>query len=661
MADSTQPLWVPSEMRIADSELARFEAFVIARTGKHFDSYEALWRWSTEALETFWSLLWDFAGLAPRDPEAPVLHSTAMPGAEWFPGARLNYMDAIMRHADRPEPVVICEHESGDVETLERSEWQRQVAALAATLVDLGVGPGDRVVAYLHNTPQCLIAFHATASIGAIWSVAAPDLGAKGVLDRFEQIEPKVLIATDGYDYGGKTFDRSEIVNSMVEGLPTLKALVRVPATDCRAARPAQVPVLDWPDAIRGDAPLHPTAVDFAHPLWVVYSSGTTGKPKAIVHSHGGVLLEHIKQMSLQMDIRAGDRFMWFSSTAWMMWNYNIAAALVGATICIYDGNPVKPDLGRLWSVIERHRIRAFGAGAAWFESCRNAGLVPSETYDLSILDALGSTGSPLLPEVFDWIYDSVKADVYLASISGGTDFATACVGGAVSVPVVSGEISCRSLGCAVEAFDPAGVSVVDTVGELVITKPMPSMPIGFWGDSDNQRYLESYFDTYPGVWRHGDWIRITERGSAVIYGRSDATINRHGIRMGTSEIYRVVESIDGIADSLVVDLEFLGRESLLPLFVVLDPGVELTETLVGEVKTAVRSGLSPRHVPDVIHEINEVPRTFSGKKMEIPVRRVLLGQAGAEGINRETMANPDSIDWFLAAAANGLLDRGRQ
>ncbi|MEL7311922.1 MAG: acetoacetate--CoA ligase [Pseudomonadota bacterium] len=659
MNDTLKTLWRCDQDRFDQSELAGFQQFLVATRGLEFADYESLWRWSVDTPEMFWRCVWDFNELPALHPDQPVLASTKMPRAEWFPGVHVNYVSVVQRHVERHEVAVLCEHENGDVDRLTWAAWEAQVAALAQTLRDLGVRAGDRVVAYLHNVPECIVAFHAVASIGAVWSVAAPDLGAQGVLDRFSQIEPKVLIAADGYDYGGKTFDRSDVVEALVTGLPTVKALIRIPASNCRGARPAHIPTVTWSDALIGEHRLQPTDVAFEHPLWIVYSSGTTGKPKAIVHSHGGIVLEHLKQMRLQMDLKAGDRFMWFSSTAWMMWNYNIAAMLIGATACIYDGNPAKPDLNRLWSVVERHEVRVFGAGAAWFESCKNAGLEPRQSHNLEMLDGLGSTGSPLLPDVFDWIYGSVKSDVFLSSISGGTDFASACLGGAVSVPVVRGEISCRSLGCAVSSFDPAGKPVIDEVGELVITKPMPSMPVSFWNDPAFEKYEASYFDTYPNVWRHGDWIRITDRGSAVIYGRSDATINRQGIRMGTSEIYRVVESIGGIADSLVVDLEFLGRDSLLPLFVVLEPGRELTEALIDEIRQAVRSGLSPRHVPDVVYAIDEVPRTFSGKKMEIPVRRILLGQAGAAGINRDTMANPNSIDWFIAAVSDGLFDVG--
>ena len=646
-------LWTPTPERIAAAQVTRFARQVAAHADAPLDDYEALWRWSVQDPSAFWRAVWAFAGHEPWADEQVVIEDSSMPGARWLPGFELNYVNSVLRHAGREGAAVICERDNGSRESLAWRDWEKQVGALAAHLRALGVRPGDRVVAYLPNRPACIVAFHAVVSLGAVWSVAAPDLGVQGVLDRFGQVEPVVLIAADGYDYGGRTFDRADTVEALVAGLPSVRALIRVPATGCRPASPASVQTIDWDEALSEPARVAPVQVPFDHPLWIVYSSGTTGKPKPIVHGHGGIVLEHLKQMHLQLDLAAGDRFLWFSSTAWMMWNYNIAGLLIGATVCLYDGNPGKPDLSRLWRLVDELDVRFFGAGAAWFEACCRAGLRPRDAFALDALSGIGSTGSPLPPEAFDWIYSDVKKDVYLCSISGGTDFATACVGGAPTVPVYRGEIACRSLGCAVYAFDEAGNAVTDEVGELVITAPMPSMPTGFWDDPDMQRYRDSYFDVYPGIWRHGDWIRVTGRGSAVIYGRSDATINRQGIRMGTAELYQVVETVAGIADSLVVDLEFLGRESRLLLFVVLAEGVALDDALTTALRTRVREDLSPRHVPDEVIAIPEVPRTFSGKKMEIPVRRVLLGQSGAAAINRDTMANPAAIDWFVDAAAS--------
>ncbi|MEM7610607.1 MAG: acetoacetate--CoA ligase [Pseudomonadota bacterium] len=656
MSDQPEPLWQPDATALARANVTAFCQWLHAQQRAECHDYHALWTWSVESPGAFWTAIADFFDLPATGDKTPALASSSMPGARWFENLRVNYVDQVYRHADLTTPAVIYSSEDGEQQALSWRAMQTQVAALARTLRELGVKPGDRVVAYLQNVPEAIIAFHAAASIGAVWSVCAPDLGVNGVLDRFQQIEPKVLIAGNGYRYGGKDYPRDTAIDELLHGLPSLTAWIRIACIE-HANRPAgassrNVRQLTWDDAVTGEAPWQPQSLAFSHPLWIVYSSGTTGKPKAIVHGHGGIVLEHLKQISLQMDIGAGDRFMWYSSTAWMMWNYNIAGLLVGATVCLYDGNPGRPDMYRLWQVAAEMRLTHFGAGAAFFDACTQADMVPAEHADLSSLRALGATGSPLTSPVYDWIYSRVSAQLYLSSISGGTDFASACVGGSPTLPVYRGEITCRSLGCAVEAFDDAGNSVIDEVGELVITQPMPSMPIYFWNDADNAKYLDSYFSSYPGIWRHGDWIRITSRGSCIIYGRSDSTINRQGIRMGTSELYQVVESLPEVVDSLVVDLEFLGRDSYLPLFVVLAAGAELDERLMARIKQAVRNGLSPRHVPNDVFAVTDIPRTFSGKKMEIPVRRLLLGRDEADAINRDTMANPASIEWFIRFAA---------
>ncbi|MEN7343266.1 MAG: acetoacetate--CoA ligase [Pseudomonadota bacterium] len=651
MSDAgAMPLWVPNEARIANAEVTRFIEWLSGRQSLASADYQGLLHWSIETPDAFWEALVERYQI-PIMNRSAVTDGAAMPATRWYPDASLNYMDQVYQNAERSGPAIIAIDDAGHKTEVTWQQMREQAAALAETLRAQGVRPGDRVVAYLPNISEAIIAFHAVARIGAVWSICAPDLGVTGVLDRFAQIEPKCLIACDGYRYGGRDFARDEALTALLDGLPTVEHCVVVPILE-RPEISARIPVTTWDAATscRVDSPIENVA--FSHPLWIVYSSGTTGKPKAIVHSHGGVVLEHVKQVRLQLDLKPGERFAWFSSTAWMMWNFNIAGLLAGVTVCIIDGHPGKPDLSRLWQIVDALGIHFFGAGAAYFDACRQAGLQPGQTFALETLSAMGSTGSPLSPDGFRWIYDSVKTDIYLSSISGGTDFASACVGGAPTLPVYSGEIACRTLGCAVDAYDGDANALIDEVGELVITKPMPSMPIMFWGDTENRRYKDSYFSMYPGVWQHGDWIAFNERGGAVIYGRSDATINRQGIRMGTADIYQVVEAEPEVVDSLIVDLEYLGKHSYLPLFVVLQTGVSLSDDLIARIKVGIRDQLSPRHVPDDIFVVDDVPRTFSGKKMEIPVRRILLGQTAVADINRDTMSNPESIDWFVRFAA---------
>ncbi len=655
MATSPRVLWAPSAERVAGSRLTHFTRWLAAHREQPFDDYQQLWQWSIDDLEGFWSSIWDYFGVRCSQPYDEILSTHALPGATWFRGSRLNFAEQLFRFnadaASAGKPAIVAESETRGRVTRSWGELRSQVTSVANALRALGVGPGDRVVSYLPNTPEAAVAFYACASIGAIWSSCSPDMGSTSVLDRFRQIDPKVLLAVDGYRYGGKDFPRLDVVDAMRSELKTLEHTVLLPYLDPQAALPG---ALNWNDLMS-----HPAAggdmrfeqLPFDHPLWILYSSGTTGMPKPIVHGHGGTLLETLKGHALALDLGEDDRFLWFSTTGWVMWNAQVTGLLVGATICIYDGNPGYPDLGRLWRFAAEQRITFMGAGAAFFANCMKAGIAPAKMADLSALRSVGSTGSPLAEEAYEWIYREVKQDLLLASISGGTDIAAAFVGACPNLPVYAGEMQCRSLGVAVRAYDDHGNELIDEVGELVVTEPMPSMPLYFWNDPDNRRYHDSYFAHYTGVWRHGDWIRITPRGGAVIYGRSDATINRHGVRMGTSEIYRVVEDFDEVLDSLVVDLEYLGRESWMPLFVVLREGVALDASLEGRIRERIRTQLSARHVPNDVIAVPEVPRTLTGKKMELPVKKLLLGMPAEKVANPDAMANPASLVWFAEFA----------
>ena len=657
---SSERLWTPSTARIESAGITRYLRWLERERGLRFANYEALWTWSVKELEAFWASIWDFCAVISHRPYERVLARRAMPGARWFEGAALNYAEhSLWRALDRDwisRTALVFESESRPRLELSWGALAAQVGALAAKLAELGVRSGDRVAAYLPNVPESVVAVLATASLGAVWSSAAPDMGPLGVLDRFRQIEPKVLFAVDGYRYGGKAFDRRESVREILRELPSVEATVIVPYLDPAAS--IGVPgkrIIAFADAIATPAPLAFTPVPFSHPLWVVYSSGTTGIPKAIVHGHGGTILENLKAAALHFDVGENDRFLWFSSTNWIMWNLWVSMLSAGCTILQLDGHPGWPETGALFAFAARNRATFLGTSPAYLSACMKAGISPRRTHDLSGLRGVGSTGSPLVPEACRWVYDHVHPDALLASISGGTEAGAAFLTSCPILPVYAGEMQCRGLGVAVYAFDERGREVMDEVGELVVTEPMPSMPLYFWNDADGKRYRESYFETWPGVWRHGDWLRLIPRAesvTAIIYGRSDSTINRHGIRMGTSEIYRVVEEFPEIADSLVVDLEYLGRESFLPLFVVLRDGSKaVPPDLRRRLFDAIRTRISPRHVPDEIFAIPEVPRTLSGKKMEVPVRRILLGHAVERAANRDAMANPASLDWFVAFA----------
>jgi acetoacetyl-CoA synthetase len=649
-----EKLWEPPAELVERSRLREFMRWLEAERGLGFATYDELWQWSVDDLEAFWSAIWDFFGVQADGGYERALGSREMPGAEWFAGTSLNYAEHVFAGKEDAETAILHASELRDLGELSWGELRAQVAATAAGLRALGVERGDRVVAYMPNIPEAIVAFLATASIGAVWSSCSPDFGPASVIDRFAQIEPKVLFAVDGYRYGGKDFDRRETLAKLQAEMPSLLRTVVLPYLD---PNPDLAPLRDavrWDELLatgEGDE-LSFERVPFDHPLWVLYSSGTTGLPKAIVQSQGGILLEHLKKLHLHVDAQPGDRLFWFTTTGWMMWNFLVSGLLTRAAIVLYDGNPGHPDMGVLWDLAERAEITMFGTSASYIAACMKAGVEPGVGRDLSRLEAVGSTGSPLSPEGFDWIYEQLGSETWLFSTSGGTDLCTAFVGGSALLPVYRGELQGRALGAAVEAWDEEGKPVIDAVGELVVTEPMPSMPVYFWGDPDGSRYRESYFEFFPGVWRHGDWIEITSRGTAVIYGRSDSTINRSGIRMGTSEIYRAVLSLDEIVDALVVDVPRPGTEGWMPLFIVLREGAELNDELRKEIAKRVRAQCSPRHVPDEVFVIAEVPRTLSGKVLEVPVKRILMGTPVAQAASRDSLANPVALDYFTEMAA---------
>ena len=712
-------------------QIRLYQQWLAERHGLQFDSYDALWRWSVTELDAFWQSIWTYFDLRSPTPHTAVLERNVMPGARWFPGAQANYAHQVFRHVDAAHaaglPAVISDNEKGQRRELSWPELRRQVASLALHLQAQGVQPGDRVAAYLPNIPETMVAFLAVVSIGAVWSVCAPDMGTHAVLDRFRQIEPVVLIACDGVTYGGKDFDRLAVVAELRAALPTVRHVVlhanlaQDPADVDRALETAQ-PCAAFSTAIaRHDTAVQafePVWLPFDHPLWVVYSSGTTGLPKPIVHGHGGTVIVALALKILHNDVGCsyapnsfGERFHWYSSTGWVMWNAQTSGLLNGTTCVIYDGNPGgskdKPDWTVLWRFAAREGVTFFGAGAAFFANCLKSGVDLSTCGDLSAVRALGTTGSPLSEDAQRWgtaqfrqLWAAAEApddsppgrpkanqpprgaatraaaerggDIWWCNISGGTDFAGAFIGGNRELPQTPGRMQCRLMGCAVESWDEQGRPVIDAVGELVCAQPIPSMPLYFIGDNNHERLLGSYFDMYPpghgrrpgggdldasagAVWRHGDWLRIHPDGSCVIYGRSDATINRHGLRMGTSELYSAVEALPEVLDSMVVDLEYLGRESYMPLFVVLRPGLTLDAAMKAKIGEAIRTALSPRFLPNEVFQVAEIPRTLSGKKQELPIKKLMLGQPLEKVINREAMANPGCLDWYVALAAAHL------
>ena len=650
MSSSPAPriLWQPPPDARTRTRIGTYLQWLEAERGLALDDYATAWEWSVRDPAAFWESVWHFFDVRSRTPYDAVLPDAKMPGAHWFRGATLNYAEHALRLEGRSaqDRVILAYSQSRAASSLTVAELRDAVSRARVGLLRLGVGRGDRVAAYLPNIPEAVIGLLATASIGAIWSSCAPEFGTRSVVDRLQQIEPKVLISVDGYRHGERAIERTAELAAIRAALPSLDAVVSVPYLDAGARLPDST---SWAELLAEPGELTFDPVPFDHPLYILYSSGTTGLPKPIVHGHGGILLEHLKIHALHHDLGATDRFFWFTTTGWMMWNYLVSGLLVDSTIVLFDGSPAFPDLSALWRLAEESATTFFGTSAPYLMACRKAGLTPGADLDLSRIRGVGSTGAPLPVEGFEWVYQAVGSSLQLQSVSGGTDVCTAFVGASPLVPVWAGEISCRHLGCAVEAFSPDGRSLVGEQGELVISAPMPSMPVGFWNDPTAERYTAAYFSDFPGVWRHGDWITITERGSCIISGRSDATLNRGGVRIGTAEFYAVVESLPEIADSVVIHID--DSDELL-LFVALAPGATLSDALRDRIRAELRGQLSPRHVPDRIEAVPGVPRTLSGKKLEVPLKRILGGAAPADVAARGSLANPESLDAFVALAA---------
>ena len=645
-------LWTPDPARRAGSQLTLYMQWLAQRHQLQFENYDALWQWSITDLEGFWRSMWDYFGVRSSTPFSKTLGKRDMPGAEWFPGARLNYAGYVLSR-ERPDTTALISVREG--EALQRMSWETlacHIRVLATQLRRLGVRPGDRVVAVLPNGPQAVIALMATTSIGAIWSCCGPDLGAKGVLERFRQLTPKVLIFVDAYQYGGKYFDRSAELQAIRTGLDSLEHSIHVPYVVAGRDAPRPAGAHSWDELLN-----HPSiaAADFAceqvpfeHPLWILFSSGTTGLPKPIVHGHGGILLEHLKHMHFNYDAARGDTMFFFTVTSWMIWNFLVSSLAADVIPVLYDGNPAYPGPDALWKVIEESGATVFGTSPTYADHQRKAAVVPKEHYGLAKLKAVALAGSPVTGECMQWFYDNVKDDLWVVSGSGGTDCCTGFVGGASVLPVYAGEIQARSLGCAVYAFDEQGRTLIDKVGELVITAPMPSMPVMFWDDPDGKRYRESYFDDYPGIWRHGDFVKINQRGGVYVLGRSDSTLNRYGIRIGTAEIYRSLALLEQIDDALIVNLDLPGGKFFMPLFVKLRGTTVLDEALKTRINEQLKRDYSPRHVPDKIFLVADIPYTLTGKKLEVPIRKILMGVDPDKAANRAVLRNPAALDHFI-------------
>lgn len=649
---TSRQLWAPSENFVHNSNLTKYADWLKANKNLRFEDYHTMWQWSVDHPAEFWESIWQYFQVKSHSPYNWVKSDDPMPYTKWFGGAALNYAEHIFRNKTSSFPAILFASERHKLKSVSWIELEEQTSSLQNYFKTLKIKSGDRVAAYIPNIPEATVSMLATTSVGAIWSSCSPDFGTESVLDRFKQIEPDVLIAVDGYSYGGKLFDRLEVVKQISLQLPSLKRIILIPYLNEEPCVSGFENITMWDEIMKmksGDLTFVP--VDFSHPIWILYSSGTTGTPKAITHSHGGMLLEHLKYVSLHNDVHPGEHFFWFSTTGWMMWNFVQASLLVGATIVLYDGSPAFPDMNVLWQLAEEATIHHFGTSAPYIVACMKEGLRPATRFNLSAMRSLGSTGAPLPPEGFDYVYDEINQNIWLCSMSGGTDICTAWVGSCPWKPVKEGEIQCRTLGCSMFAYDEEGKAVYNDVGEMVVTKPMPCMPVYFWNDPDYERYLSSYFEMYPGVWRHGDWLRINDDGGLMILGRSDTTLKRHGIRIGTAEIYRVMDKIPAVKDSLIIHYEHPDKGDYMPLFVQMKEGSGLDGEVIKQIKSELRSECSPRHVPDEIIAVPDIPYTISGKKMEAPVKRILMGLSLEKAANRGAMRNPDSLDYFATLA----------
>ena len=656
---SNQALWTPSKLFKEQANITAFTNWLRENKNLSFSDYDSLWDWSTNNIEDFWTIIVEYFSIEFKSPYKKVLNNNKMPRAKWFEGATLNYTEQVFKNRTDFFPAIIAETEERQLEEISWDKLYSDVASVSAFLKTKNIKKGDRIVAFLPNIYETVVAFLASVSQGAVWSSCSPDFGSESVVERFKQIEPKLMFAVDGYVYNGKKYDRTKTIEKIINEIPQVKDLVIINYMDPSGTASSKLKnKIDFKTCLSVKADkIEYRYVEFNDPLWVLYSSGTTGRPKAITHSQGGIVLEHTKYLNLHSNVKSGSRFFWYSTTGWMMWNFVMGSLLTGGTAVLFDGSPTYPDINHLWDFAERAKIETFGSSAAYIMACKKSGIVPGKEHDLSSLKSIGSTGSPLPISGFKWCYENVKENLWLNSVSGGTDICSVFTGGLPTLPVYPGEIQCRSLGAKVKSYDEEGDEHIEKVGEMVITEPMPSMPIYFWNDEDYSRYTDSYFNMYPKKWRHGDWIEITKRGGAIISGRSDSTLNRGGIRIGTAEIYSAVEKLPEIKDSLIIGLERKDGKYYLPLFVVLQENQELTKDLIKKIATTIRKQFSPRHVPDAVYAIKEVPYTLSGKKMETPVKKYFGGGDLDKVLNVDAMKNPESFEFFVSFKKN-IIDK---